>query len=665
MTTMISPDSHSRTGSCTNHGLYHIFSSFFRTAGKFRNYQTAFLSAAILFSSSTDIYGQKNTTSISFDKKEAYLTSKGNCFISQSGYKGHALGLQSESEARIPLKLEPGFTYRLTAWLKTSSGADHIALATEGLGQYDTGTSSALATWSEVSLTLQIPPESQGSFQLAATVNRTANGQPAFIDEITIQRTGTFATQHYAGIPPRKQRQIKTELGITMQPDKTIEWMLDRRLGMFIHWGLYSGPGRGEWYMENQGISPEKYRELAYPQSGDLYFTARDFDAEKWVNLAQKAGMKYMNMVTQHHDGYALFESKYMNAFTSKQTHNRDFVKEYVNACRKAGLKVGLYKTLINWRFPGYYDVTGTDCKPNRFGYTTKPEHKENARLMKEELYCQVKELMTNYGQIDQLFWDGGWLGQQGTDADAAYFWESGKYLSDDNEWPVNPYFRDKDEQTGQPLGLMGIVRKYQPNIVVNPRSGWCGDYTCEEGTAPVKGKIREGVVEKCISLSSGWGYNKAMENPQYIMPLKQIKRLCADCMVRNMCFLVNIGPDRHGNVPPLIEQRFLEFGEWVKKISEAIYGTRGGPWEPVEGQYGFTFKNNMIYVYFLDGFKSDTFRLPPVDKGMKAIKAYDLCSGSKIRIDNRKNGITLKGLHLSDQELPVIAIEFNRPIYP
>lgn len=77
-----------------------------------------------------------------------------------------------------------------------------------------------------------------------------------------------------------------------MQPDKTIEWMLDCRLGMFIHWGLYSGPGRGEWHMENQGISPEKYRELAYPQSGDLYFTAKDFNAEKWVNLAQKAGMK-------------------------------------------------------------------------------------------------------------------------------------------------------------------------------------------------------------------------------------------------------------------------------------------------------------------------------------------------------------------------------------
>ena len=116
-----------------------------------------------------------------------------------------------------------------------------------------------------------------------------------------------------------------------------------------------------------------------------------------------------------------------MNAFTSKQTHNCDFVKEYVDACRKAGLKVGLYKTLINWRYPGYYDVTGTDCKPNKFGYTTAAWHKENARLMKEELYCQTKELMTNYGKIDLLYWDGGWLAQQGSDADAAYFWESGR----------------------------------------------------------------------------------------------------------------------------------------------------------------------------------------------------------------------------------------------
>ena len=155
--------------------------------------------------------------------------------------------------------------------------------------------------------------------------------------------------------------------------------MLDDKLGMFIHWGLYAGPAQGEWHMEYAGIQPEVYRKLAYPESGDKYFDAKDFDADKWMELAKKIGARYAVLTAQHHDGYALFESKYMNAFTSKQTHNRDFVKEYVDACRKAGLKVGLYKTLINWRYPGYYDVTGTDCKPNKFGYTTEAQGKRPA----------------------------------------------------------------------------------------------------------------------------------------------------------------------------------------------------------------------------------------------------------------------------------------------
>lgn len=270
--------------------------------------------------------------------------------------------------------------------------------------------------------------------------------------------------------------------------------------------------------MENNGISPEEYRKLAYPESGDQYFDAKDFDARKWVDLAKKMGARYMNMITQHHDGYALFESRYMDAFTSKQTHNRDFVKEYVDACREAGMKVGLYKTLINWRFPGYYDVTGTDCKSNKFGYTTASWHKENARIMKEELYCQTKELMTKYGKIDQLFWDGGWLAQRGSDAAGAYFWESGKYMSNDNQWPVNPLFQDIEKETGKPLGLMGMVRKYQPDIVANIRSGWMGDYTNEEGGGAVKGEIRSGVVEKCFTLAPGWGYTPAA---------KDLEKLC------------------------------------------------------------------------------------------------------------------------------------------
>ncbi len=611
------------------------------------------------------LMGQTEKKVISFEDTENYKLIKGKTEVVSDGYKGRSMSLASESEVRFPLQLLPGSKYNVTAWLKTSSGADNVSLQVEGLGRYNTGVSSALASWSKVEFIVNVP-EGDADVTLCAVLGKTIGDTPAFVDEISIVRIGDFKEMKYTGIPNRNKREIKTEAGITMQPDEKIQWMLDDKLGMFVHWGLYSGPGKGEWYMENKGILPEEYRKLAYPESGDYYFTAKDFDASKWVALAKKAGMKYMNMVTQHHDGYALFESKYMNAFTSKQTHNRDFVKEYVVACREAGLKVGIYKTLINWRFPGYYDVTGTDCKPNKFGYHTDVSHKENARLMKEELYCQVKELMTNYGKIDQLFWDGGWLGQKGSDEDGAYFWESGKYLSEDSEWPVNNYFRDYEQETGKALGLMGIVRKYQPDIVVNPRSGWCGDYTCEEGGGAVKGEIRSGVVEKCISLSPGWGYNTLVENPEHVMSLNRIKRFCADCMIRNMCFLINVGPDRHGNIPHYTEQRLLEFGKWVERVGEAIYGTRGGPWEPVDGQYGFTYKGNRIYIYFLGGYNFDTFELPPLDKGMKVISAHNLSSDEnvKFRVDRKSGIVFLKNLVLPRGEVTIISLELNRPVY-
>ncbi len=356
----------------------------------------------------------------------------------------------------------------------------------------------------------------KGEATLEVTFESNAGETHAWIDDIRVSREGDYQETVYEGIPPAPVREVKEDMGIAMQPDEKVRWMKDDKLGMFIHWGLYAGPGKGEWYMENQGVSIGDYRKLAYPESGEEYFDARDFDAHKWIDLAKRVGMRYVCLTTQHHDGYALFEIKYMNAFTSKNTHNRDFVKEYVEACREAGLRVGLYKTLINWRFPGYYDITGKDCRPdNKFGYKTAAWHKENARLMKEELYCQVKELMTNYGKIDHLFWDGGWIAQRGSDADGTPFWESGKYMSDDNAWQVNPYFRDYEESTGKPLGLMGMVRKYQPDIVVNPRSGWMGDFTCEEGGWCRKGRDSQWCGREMCLVGSRVGIQQANGKPR------------------------------------------------------------------------------------------------------------------------------------------------------
>ncbi len=379
--------------------------------------------------------------------------------------------------------------------------------------------------------------------------------------------------------------------------------------------------------------------------------------------LAREAGFRYTNFTTQHHDGFALFESHYPTAFTSHQTHNRDFVREYVDAARKAGMHIGLYKTLINWRYPGYYDVTGTDCQPNKFGYRTEAWHKENARIMKEELYCQVQELMSNYGKIDQLFWDGGWLAQKGSDADGAFFWEPGKYLDPNNSWPVNPLFQLKDSLTGQPLGLMGMVRQLQPDIVCNLRSGWCGDYTCEEGGADVKGPIRNGIVEKCMTITPAWGYTTASEDPAHITPLSRIQRICADCMIRGMCFLINVGPDRHGRIPEPVAHRLREFGQWTRTHAPAIYGTLGGPWQPVDGQYGFTWQGKKLFIWFLGGYTDPHFTLPPLPQGIKVRRAYTLEGMHPIKFNQKRQTVSLYNVSPSSQKITVVAIDLNKAL--
>lgn len=582
--------------------------------------------------------------------------------LKQGSHVGQAMKLSPNTSIAFNLDLQPGSSYRLTAWMRTESGADDFTMLVKDLGKNNISATTALATWTKIEKVFNVSADQKKGTLEFVFVNSQGNTF-AWVDEITVERISDYKDIVYTGIPEAPERNVVTDLGIEMQPDEKMQWMLDDKIGLFIHWGIYAGPAKGEWYMENYGVMPEEYRKLAYPESGDLYFTAKDFDARNWVDLAKKIGAKYMNMVSQHHDGYAMFESQSINGFTSKQTHNRDFVKEYVDACREGGLRVGLYKTLINWRYPGYFDVTGTNCAPNKFGYTTDPSHKENARLMKEELYCQVKELMTKYGPIEQLYWDGGWLAQQGTDAEGAYFWESGKYQSNDSEWPVNPYFQDIEEETRKPLGLMGMIRKYQPDILVNPRSGWIGDYTCEEGSGPVTGEIRQGVVEKNFTITSGWGYTSTAEDPERVMSVHTLKRMLADCVVRNMSYLVNIGPDRHGNVPKLVEERLIGLGEWVHATSEAIYGTRGGPWQPVESQYGFCYKDNMIYVYFLGDYSADSFVMPPVNKGMKVKRAYNVYTKQKVNTSQKGQEITLKNIDPVQGDITVIAVELNKNV--
>ncbi|WP_354670116.1 alpha-L-fucosidase [Streptomyces sp. S.PNR 29] len=455
----------------------------------------------------------------------------------------------------------------------------------------------------------------------------------------------------------------KSDLDIEQQSDEKIQWLQDAKLGMFIHWGVYSGTAKGEWYMENAAVPPETYRKYFTDATGEQ-FTASTYKPADWAQLAKDMGAKYTVLTTRHHDGFALWPSAHPNAFHAGQAPmQRDLIGEYVTAVRAAGLKVGLYYSPMSWRYPGYYDVTGTNCLPNKWGYTTDPAHKENARIMKNEVYQQVKELMTQYGKIDDIYWDGGWLGQRGSDADAAFFWEPGKLRDSTNQWPVDAAYSETDSATGRPLGVMGLVRKHQPDIVVNPRSGWMGDYLSEEGGSIPSGPMRTGrLVEKNFTICGTWGYKAGAP----VMSFGTIMNILVNSWVRNMTVLLNVGPDRTGVIPADQAAAVRRVGSFLSTCGQAVYGTRGGPWEPMDGRYGFTYKDNTFYVHLLPGYSGTGFTTPSIGDA-QVTRVFDVATGADLSYSTGSDGtVTISGINRTRiPEDSVVGVTLDRSVQP
>uniref|UniRef100_UPI0006E22C7C alpha-L-fucosidase n=1 Tax=Streptomyces graminilatus TaxID=1464070 RepID=UPI0006E22C7C len=455
----------------------------------------------------------------------------------------------------------------------------------------------------------------------------------------------------------------KADLGLEQQSDEKIKWLQDAKLGMFIHWGVYSGPARGEWYMENSAVPPEEYRKYFTDSTGNQ-FTASAYDPADWAQLAKDMGAKYTVLTTRHHEGFALWPSTHPNAFHAGQgPMRRDLVGEYVTAVRDAGLKVGLYYSPMSWRYPGYYDVTGTNCTTNTWGYTTDPAHKENARIMKNEVYQQIKELMTNYGKIDDIYFDGGWLGQHGSDSDSAFFWEPGKLRDSANQWPVEAAYSETDSDTGKGLGVMGVVRKHQPDIVVNPRSGWMGDYVSEEGGAVPTGSIRDGrLAEKNFTICGAWGFKAGAP----IMSYGNIMSILVNSWVRNMTVLLNVGPDRTGKVSDAQAAVVRRVGSFLSTCGQSVYGTRGGPWQPLDGQYGYTYKDNTFYVHLLPGYSGTSFTTPSTGDA-QVTRVFDVATNTDLPFTVGADGsVTVTGVNRTrNPEDSVVGVTLDRSVVP
>ncbi|WP_232247210.1 alpha-L-fucosidase [Kitasatospora azatica] len=473
----------------------------------------------------------------------------------------------------------------------------------------------------------------------------------------------------------------KLDQGTWQQPDSKIQWMRDNKLAMFIHWGVYSAPAHGEWYQFSAKTKPSDYRSQ---YAGTFASQSQNYNPAAWAQLAKDLGAAQVVLTTRHHEGFALWPSGHPNAWTAGDTPfpaGTDFVKGYVNAVRAAGLRVGVYYSPIDWRYPGYYDVSGakppspaltSDCVlPNSlypWNYEgtdpTSFDYHENARTMKNEVYQSVKELVTDYGAIDDVWWDGGWLAQQGTDASGSFFWEPGQYRDPNNGWLVDAAYGETEPSTGKPLGLTGLVRQHQPNAVANSRSGWVGDYDIEEGGYVSSGPIRYGrLVQKAFAISgTTWGYdgNNAIS-------FSSAMAVFVNAFIRDMCVIVNVGPDATGTIPSAQAAVLRQVGGFMSANHEAVYSTRGGPWNPVEGQYGFTFANQTVYAHLLAGYSGGSSFTTPSLGDARVTSVYDVVSKSALSFSAAGgNAITVTGIDRTRYpDDTIVAIVLDRSVVP
>ncbi|MBS7606054.1 MAG: alpha-L-fucosidase [Candidatus Bathyarchaeia archaeon] len=327
--------------------------------------------------------------------------------------------------------------------------------------------------------------------------------------------------------------------GVKFEVPERLRWWVEARFGMFIHWGLYAIPARGEWVMFFERIPKSEYAKLA------RRFNPRRFDADEWVTLAKEAGMRYMVLTTRHHDGFCLWDSQVSDFTSVKATPaKRDFIAEYVEACRRAGMRIGFYYSLLDWRWPEYWD-----------GPAKNPEGW--ARL-RDYVHAQVRELMTNYGKIDILWYDGAW-----------------------------PY-KAEDWQSER---LNAMVRSLQPNIIINNRSGLPEDFETPEQHI----RYHERPWESCMTIDeSWWGYHAG---DRHLKSTLEIVRLLVRCVAGNGNLLLNVGPRADGSIPEAYKRRLRAVGEWLKRNGESIYGAGAAPFRAAHLGH-VTAKGNKVYVH-------------------------------------------------------------------
>jgi alpha-L-fucosidase len=378
----------------------------------------------------------------------------------------------------------------------------------------------------------------------------------------------------------------------------------DMKFGMFIHWGVYSVLGDGEWVFHNRKLTVAEYNRLP------TFFDPEKFDAQAWVALAKSAGMKYITITSRHHDGFAMFDSKVSDWNIVQRTpYKKDPLKMLADECHRQGIKLFFYYSQLDWHNPDYYPRGATSWDNGR------PDHGDWDAYLDTYMDGQLTELLTNYGAIGGIWFDGMW---DKPDAD----WHLPKTYALIHKLQPAALIIPNHHQTPRPGEDVQTFERDLP-----------GQNTAGFNTKYVSNQLP---LESSDTLNENWGFN--IGDSTY-KSAAEIERRLVRAAGNNSNLLMNIGPYSNGDIDPQFVTRLHAVGEWLSKYGESIYGTRGGPIPP--GDWGVTTqKDDKVYVHVLN-WNAPLLALPPITA--KVTAAHSLIDAASVEVTQSSSGLILK----------------------